>query len=287
MASFEFNPLSDCVTVTYQCPRCGHKNKETFQVPTPDLTAETHRESINQDFADAQCENCEEKFNVVLTNGIFGGDGEIKGVEVVNYVEDHIDGEDDDYFDKLLFEDTHSDTEKALDALEKLPHDIRDNLYRLLYANIISKLEAFLCDTIISYVLSSDVHKRQFVQNYEPLATQKFQMSAIYNRYESLDKIIRDALTNIIFHNIKLVRKLYKSAAGIDLPDTKSIEDAIKIRHDIVHRNGKDKEGNLHIINRADVEILSDHVMDFIYDVDCLVGKKADIMVQCAELTRD
>ena len=99
-------------------------------------------------------------------------------------------------------------------------------------------------------------------------------MSSIYAKYENLDMIIKGALTSIVYHDIKLVRKLYKKVADIELPNTKSIEDAIQIRHDIVHRNGKDKEGNLHTVTRTDVRMLSDHVMDFIYEVDGLVPIK-------------
>lgn len=272
MASFEYNPFCESVVVTYVCSRCGHTNRETFSVPAPDLSAETHHDSINQEFSDAICEECEQEYNVILTNGYYGGYGEIEDVDTIVDVVENIPGEDDEYYDKLLFKETHSDTEKTIEAIDELPQEIKNSLYRLLYANIISKLEAFLCDTIVNYVLSCEKHKKLFVQNYEPLATQKFQMSAIYAKYESLDKIIKGALTSIVYHDIELVRKLYKKVADIELPNTKSIEDAIQIRHDIVHRNGKDKEGNLHTIKREDVEKLSDKVMDFIYEVDNLIS---------------
>lgn len=274
MASFEYNPLCESVTVTYECPHCGHVNKDTFSVPAPDFMAETHHDSVNQDYSDAICEECEQEYNVILTNGFYGGYGEIENVDNVINIVENIPGEDDEYYDKLLFKETHSGTEKTIEAIEKLPQEIKDNLYRLLYANIISKLEAFLCDTIVNYVLSSEAHKRWFVQKYAPLADQKFQMSAIYAKYESLDKIIKGALISIVYHDIKLVRSLYKKVADIELPNTKAIEDAIAIRHDIVHRNGKDKEGNLHTVTRTDVEMLSDHVLGFIYEVDSLMSAK-------------
>lgn len=54
----------------------------------------------------------------------------------------------------------------------------------------------------------------------------------------------------------------------------KEIENAIDIRHDIVHRNGKDKEGNIRNISKDDVEQLSDHILDFIYEVDTMVQNK-------------
>lgn len=274
MASFTYNPLSDSVTVKYECPNCGHINEDTFSVPQPDLMAETHHDSINQDFDDAICKNCDAEYNVILTNGFYGGEGEIEGVDNIIDVEELIPGEDDEYYDKQLFKDTHSDTEKALEAIDGMPQEIKDNLYRLLYANTISKLEVFLCDTIVSYVLSSDAHKQRFVQKYEPLAEQKFPMKSIYAKFNSLDKLIKGALTSIVYHDVDLVRKLYKNVIGIDLPHTKDIEDAIEIRHDIVHRNGKDKEGNMRNISKDDVEQISDHILDYIYEVDTMVQNK-------------
>lgn len=275
MATFDFNPLAESVTVTYKCPQCGEKNTETFPVPSPDYAAETHHDSENQEFFDALCGNCDTEFNVIITNGYYGGSCDMEDVDEIIDVEENIPREDDEYYDKLLFKETHSDTEKTLEAIEGLPQEIKDNLYRLLYANIISKLEAFLCDTIVSYVLECDAHKKRFVQSYEPLATQKFQMNAIYAKYQNLDKIIKGALVSIVYHDIELVRKLYKKTADIDLPDTKDIEGAIQKRHHIIHRNGKDKEGNVISIKQEDVGVLSNIVSDFIYEVDSLiVGKK-------------
>lgn len=274
MASFEFNPLADSVTVKYECPKCGHVNNDTFGVPSPDFSAETHHDSINQDFDDAVCENCGVQYNVILTNGFYGGEGEIEDVEKILDVDESIPGEDEEYYDKQLFKDTHSDTEKALEAIDGLPQEIKDNLNRLLYANTISKLEVFLCDTIVSYVLSCEAHKQKFVQNYEPLAEQKFPMKSIFAKFNSLDKLIKGALTSIVYHDVELVRKLYKNVIGIELPPTKEIEEAIEIRHDIVHRNGKDKEGNIRNISKDDVEHLSDHILDYIYEVDTMVQSK-------------
>ena len=81
-----------------------------------------------------------------MTNGYYGGYGEIEEVDSIIEVNENIPGEDDEYYDKLLFKETHSDTEKTIEAIEELPQEIKDNLYRLLYANIISKMEAFLAN---------------------------------------------------------------------------------------------------------------------------------------------
>lgn len=42
----------------------------------------------------------------------------------------------------------------------------------------------------------------------------------------------------------------------------------ISIRHDIVHRNGKDKDGNLRIINKDDVLNIATSVSEFILNIE-------------------
>lgn len=168
----------------------------------------------------------------------------------------------------MLYQETHTETEQTIDAIEGISEDVKSNLYRLLYANIISKMEVFLCDTIVQQVLSSDATKKKILQTYTPLAEQQFPMKAIYSKYDVLDTIIRNALTSIVYHDLKLVRKLYVNTLDVTIPENKDIDEAIQIRHDIVHRNGKDKEGNLREIKKEDVLKLAQTVADFISAIE-------------------
>ena len=56
---------------------------------------------------------------------------------------------------------------------------------------------------------------------------------------------------------------------GIDIGVIKDLYKAVLIRHDIVHRNGKDKDGKEHVITKEDVEKLCAQVNDFIYNIEC------------------
>ena len=56
---------------------------------------------------------------------------------------------------------------------------------------------------------------------------------------------------------------------GIDVGVIKELCKAVLIRHDIVHRNGKDKEGKEHLITKEDVEQLYAQVNEFIYNIEC------------------
>ena len=83
MGTFEYNPLVDAVTVSYVCPNCNKENNEFIAVPSPDLTAETARESVNTDTVDIQCEHCGEEFRVELATSYNAGLGIMHGVEKI------------------------------------------------------------------------------------------------------------------------------------------------------------------------------------------------------------
>lgn len=270
MASFDYNPLAKSIVVKWRCPKCGSENSsDAIAPPYPNMMAETNTESIETDWYDDVCSECEHQVEITMSTGMWSADGEID-VDSENFIgiEEEFEPEQEDFYDPEQYAITKTETELTLDAIENLDGDIKSKLYQLLYANIISKLEAFLCDTIIKFVMKDDERKRHFLQTYEPLANQNFPMKCIYDKYKSLDIIIKRALTSIVYHDLKLVDKLYVNNTGITLNPCKEIKDAIAIRHDIVHRNGKDKEGNSCVISKDTVLELSNKVKDFIDDVD-------------------
>lgn len=264
----DINPICESISVKFQCPDCGEEvTSESLWVPTPNFAAENNADSTSYEDYEVECENCGRTFEVTIYNAMYGGSVEVEGVDDVAVDEKYVE-EDDEYYDYQLYQATHSEIGEMLEAIEPLSENIKAHLYRLLYANIISKLEAFLSDTIIKQVLSSDENKKKFLQTYEPLAEQKFPMKAIFAKFDMLDSIIRGALTSIVYHDLGLVGKIYKNTLGVQLPKVKEIDDAIQIRHHIVHRNGKDKEGNLVEISKESVLDLAKTVSTFMFDVE-------------------
>ena len=75
----------------------------------------------------------------------------------------------------------------VLDKIDVLDERSRKLLYRTLYANVISSMEAYLSDRLIQKVLSSEETKRKFVEGFKDYKDEKIAVSDIFKHLENLD----------------------------------------------------------------------------------------------------
>lgn len=278
MAFFEFNPIADFIVLKFKCPKCGGLNKtDALSIPTPDFMAETHHDSCNSEDYEHLCPNCEHLFDITINNGIYGGDGEISDInedDGLTVEEEFPDTDYEEDYKSKLFDDHVRETIDVLDKIDHLDDTSQKLLYRTLFANIISSMEAYLSDKLISQVLSTNESKKKFVENYKEYKETKLSLSDIYRKMENMDSLIVKSLKDIIYHNLPLVKNLYKAALGIDIGDISELMKYVAIRHDIVHRNGKNKKGELCNISKDDVTELATKISDFIRNIEFEFSKK-------------
>jgi hypothetical protein len=138
--------------------------------------------------------------------------------------------------------------------------------YRLLYANVIASLEAYLSKTIIMHVLKDEEIFWQFVKNFD-WNKERCNIADIREVYNNMEIKVQTALTEVLYHNLPKVKKLYSNTLNIDIlnseEDMEYLCKAVDIRHDIVHRNGRKtahtKKDEYHVIS---IEILNDLILN-------------------------
>jgi len=160
---------------------------------------------------------------------------------------------------------------RPVDGPYTLRRELESPLNRMLYANIITAMESYLSDAFKKIVLSREDKLRLFVETTKEFQHQKISLSDIFNRMDKIKQEVSDYLSGISFHNIGKVEALYKGTLGIDFPreSTRRIHKAIAIRHDIVHRNGKNNDdGKLHEIDHEKIQSLSTEVNKFLRELD-------------------
>lgn len=274
-AIFEYNPFATKVNLWVVCPRCGRKDWISVTPPMANFDAGTHTESSNTSATFDVCEYCGFIFDVLLNTGISGGDGSIESIPA-NYLLEYNDYfEEDNSWEDIPesvytdFLDPHvKDIVVTLDKIDIFDDGAREILYRSLYVGLISAFEAYLSDTLISKVMRKENYKRKFVENSLQMQKTKFSLSEFYEIQAELDKMVVERLREIIYHNLSVVEKLYKAVLNVEFQSYGEIAKCVLIRHDIVHRNGRDKDGNLVNVTKKDVKELAQHVSDFIKDIE-------------------
>ncbi len=99
-------------------------------------------------------------------------------------------------------------------------------------------------------------------------------MRSIANKAE---EIAKKAMLEVLYHNLPKVSKMYEATIDIVFPNFSEIQKAISIRHDLVHRNGKTKEGKEIIIDDMMVDDIISKVESFITEIDQRLNEKDNL----------
>jgi len=182
----------------------------------------------------------------------------------------------DEYFIENLNTEFYKNFEAAVKSIEKLSKqspnlkdELEQALNRMLYGHIITAMESYLSDAFITTVLSDEKSVKKLVEKAPELRTRTLNLGEIFLRFDSLRDEVQIYLMDLAYHRLDKVRELYYHTLSIDFPKNLSIIfKAILNRHDIVHRNGKRKDGSALNITSNDIDLLLKEVTAFIREVD-------------------
>lgn len=170
----------------------------------------------------------------------------------------------DDYFFASLarskgcrdeFERSMKDIETLLEVA--IDGDPQQCLLRLLYVNVITALEAYLSDFFSSAITRHDELRRKFVETNPEFKEKKVSVSEIFTVWEGMHEMVNKYLVDFSWHDFRRVIPMFKSTLGVLLnDDMDGLFKAVLVRHDLVHRNGKKKDGGEHHLQTEDVEKL-------------------------------
>ncbi len=130
---------------------------------------------------------------------------------------------------------------------------------RMVFAQQVSALEAYLGDTLIKAVQAKPEALARLVAADKDLNAEKFTLADIAANPGLLGEKVAAYLRAILYHNLAKVDFLYRTALDVrvlgDKANNALLLQAIRHRHDCVHRNGMDKDGNhLTVFTKAHVQ---------------------------------
>ncbi|MGF1677185.1 MAG: HEPN domain-containing protein [Rivularia sp. (in: cyanobacteria)] len=200
---------------------------------------------------------------------------EVLSYEVLEADLDLLDDDYDDYIDAILFNtEFHKTFYKEISSLKILNNlEVSDNnaqktLKKQIYLGAITCLETYLCDAFIHTVLSNRKYLKCFFHNFIDFQKQTIKMREVFDYSENIEEKAKETMSEVIYHNLSKVSKMYQSILKISFPELSKISKYISIRHDLVHRNGKNKKGEETKLDKKIVNEVIDDIQVFINEID-------------------
>lgn len=270
------------VDIHFYCP-CGAVIEETLPVPPPDLMAERNSDSRTEFFDSAICDGCGKDFDVEVSNTCFEADVTVTGAVDLSFDVRDLPDEDDVAWiihSTQQFEEFTEVIQGVVALVEtSVPEHAGRTLKNMLYVQTVAAVEAYLSSAFIHAVLNSEELIQKLVESDPELAKQKFSLKEIFTQWEGLRITVGKYLKALIFHDLRKVKPMFRDVLGIDFSEIAWLFQAVLIRHDCVHRNGLDKDGNRHEITKSQIMELARNSAEFVSQVDqelrCLVHENS------------
>lgn len=250
-------------------PKCRQHISEYVVTPMAYLTAEKQSDITVTETTEVQCEHCGTTYFVTVSNDSATLDGALDEHPDVNV---HIEPPDwyyerDDYEDNWLYaiydapQSSHRDDSAELDAFvaKHCSEDTQNLNNRMALMQAWSIFETYLADQLATYLANNKEALIRFARNDSPIKDLKLDAAHMLEQKLTVtDEIVR-AVKDRLFHKLGKPGVTCSRAAGVpkwygigvnieiepDLAKLDRLRFFAGLRHDCVHRNGRDRKGDL------------------------------------------
>jgi len=271
MAYFEFNPFGNrSLVLKFECDECKcDVTSEEIDIPLPNYLADTASDSQTDNDGYAICDNCGKDYDVSIYSTYAGGNGYVENlpdkwrIDVIENPELYY----EELYDAISSNDSFYDTfNREIENLRKLNEIKLDDqlekaLKRLLYVGVITSMETYLSDAFINTTLGSKDFIKRFVKTFKEFSKKPIKLSELFECHEKIEAICKESMLKVNYHKLEKIKGMYKDTLEVDLGNIGALYKAVLNRHDLVHRNGKTKEGK-------DVAVDFDVIKNLISETD-------------------
>lgn len=159
-----------------------------------------------------------------------------------------------------IFKFATYDIDYIASELEGGPLGSIDALNRMLLVQYFSAIEAYLSDRLIRLVLDEPEAMSALVTGNKEWASEKIGVVELASNPDAFRNWVHSRLRELMYHNFVKIDLYYRSALGSTIfPDEatkKALMEFVPVRHDCVHRYGRDHDGAERAISKADLERL-------------------------------
>jgi len=290
----DFDPSSlSSIVLKFRCIECGKRVvSDEMDVPYPDCSSETIGDSRNSSSDYIYCGHCDKGYTIEIGVTYVGGRIDIEDLEESANVEFTgqygLDFNDYGDFDKAEFEAIIANKDfyknftrgisdlRELNSINTINTSARQALSKQIYIGTITCLETYLADAFINTVLDQEKYLRDFFKTFPIFKGQTIEISNIFGYVDKVKDEAKKEMRKVLYHNLPFVTKMYKVVLDVTFPLSSLIHRAVKTRHDLVHRNGKNIEDNAEVYVDAEIitELLTE-IESFVGEINTQVFAKA------------
>lgn len=114
---------------------------------------------------------------------------------------------------------------------------------QLAHGAAITAMEAYLWDIVAYWVANDEDTLRNLVATNRDFQAKTLQLSTIFERIEGLKAEVELYLQELVWHRLDKIKPLIASGLKINVPDICDLMKEVLVRHNIVHRGGRTKDG--------------------------------------------
>lgn len=139
---------------------------------------------------------------------------------------------------------------------EQIPCNLENVTFKMVHAYAVTILESFLTHAFISIVSKDDRLLKNLIRAYSNCKEPKTYTLQELDYFDgSVKNLVLGRISLILFHDSKRIESMYRDTFNSALEyDFKELNKIFSIRHDIVHRSGRDKRGLDSTPNRESIE---------------------------------
>lgn len=167
----------------------------------------------------------------------------------------------------------HIDDIRRLRAVHNNDLQIQQKYLGMLFSNTVTTFEIFISDTLVQALHENEEFRNKFLNSVNIITTIKYRLIAEYERYWSE---IVEIIYSITFSNSKKLIKNFCEILSIQISKV-NIQELEKIsltRNDIMHRNGKNKRGEVNLIDESALEWCIGTIQDIAREVTLGEGEE-------------
>ena len=272
------------IDISFTC-KCGQRILETLPCPEPDFMAERNRDSYTESYESIFCKSCGTNYDITIMNSFGGADVYINNGHINSqhsapyYTED----DDEEFYWKNESPEHYRILNDHLDsASELLKIEVNEknrfSLNVMIYGHVVAAAEGFLSSIFIKTTVGHEELIRKLVETDPKFSDMKFTLSQLFKERAQIKDTVAKYLHDLIFHDLKKIKPMYKDVLGHDFGDISWLFKAVAKRHHCVHRAGHEKDGTPIVFAENEVLELIDKIKQLADELLITTEKLEDLL---------